>query len=200
MKKCSKCKIKKEFTQFHKNRARYDGYCNYCKVCDTKKANTLRKNNRKRKTIKIPEKKVCANCSTQKKEKDFSKNKNLADGLNPYCKVCTSKIMSLQNSKRRAKQASLNEKFSVEDYKAVFSACHSQCINCSSNTNLSIDHFYPLSKGYPLKIGNGIILCRNCNSQKSASMPENFFNKEVFNDALIAIAVSNILKNGIYHE
>lgn len=37
MKVCSKCKEEKEKTEFYKNKARYDGLCNYCKECDKKK-------------------------------------------------------------------------------------------------------------------------------------------------------------------
>ena len=33
-KKCSKCKAEKEISCFYKNKARYDGLCNFCKECD----------------------------------------------------------------------------------------------------------------------------------------------------------------------
>lgn len=34
MKNCSKCKLKKDFILFSKNKSQYDGYNNYCKECD----------------------------------------------------------------------------------------------------------------------------------------------------------------------
>ncbi len=37
MKLCGKCKEEKEYIYFHKNRARHDGLCNYCKECSKKK-------------------------------------------------------------------------------------------------------------------------------------------------------------------
>jgi hypothetical protein len=37
MKSCSKCKQQTDHSEFSKNRARYDGYCNYCKACDKTK-------------------------------------------------------------------------------------------------------------------------------------------------------------------
>lgn len=40
------------------------------------------------------------------------------------------------------------------------------CVWCNSRDNLSVDHVYPLSKGYGLKLGNATILCRSCNSSK----------------------------------
>lgn len=33
LKQCSKCKSKKEITQFYKNKSHKDGYDNYCKIC-----------------------------------------------------------------------------------------------------------------------------------------------------------------------
>lgn len=35
-KKCSKCKNTKSIDSFYKNKARSDGFCNYCKKCDIK--------------------------------------------------------------------------------------------------------------------------------------------------------------------
>lgn len=40
------------------------------------------------------------------------------------------------------------------------------CVVCGSVDNLSIDHVLPLSKGYGLKPGNAVILCKSCNSRK----------------------------------
>lgn len=37
MKACSNCKNTKPLSEFYKNRARYDGYCNFCKECDKSK-------------------------------------------------------------------------------------------------------------------------------------------------------------------
>lgn len=37
MKKCSKCKELKSKDSFYKNKARYDGFCNFCKDCSKKK-------------------------------------------------------------------------------------------------------------------------------------------------------------------
>jgi 5-methylcytosine-specific restriction endonuclease McrA len=61
-----------------------------------------------------------------------------------------------------------------------------------------VDHFYPLSGGNALCVGNAIILCRSCNSKKGSKIPEQFFTKDIFDEALLAIAVSRILKNGVY--
>lgn len=37
MKLCSKCQQHQPYDNFNRNRARYDGYCNYCKKCERQK-------------------------------------------------------------------------------------------------------------------------------------------------------------------
>ena len=40
MKFCGKCKTEKPFTDFSRNKARKDGYCNQCKECTSKRWNS----------------------------------------------------------------------------------------------------------------------------------------------------------------
>ena len=37
LKKCSFCKEEKPTSEFYRNRARYDGFCNFCKTCEKNK-------------------------------------------------------------------------------------------------------------------------------------------------------------------
>ena len=53
-----------------------------------------------------------------------------------------------------------------------------RCEKCGSNENLQIDHFYPLSKGFGLKLNNAIMLCQSCNCSKGSKMPQNFFSPD----------------------
>lgn len=199
LKVCGKCGENKLSKEFSKNRSKIDGLCGYCKKCDTKKASMLRKKNRNRHAdqIKIPNEKICPRCNNLKKSRGFAKNRNRKDGLNPYCKSCTSEIMVVQNAKRRELSLQLDENFTPEDASIVKMACHNQCILCGTFENLSIDHFRPLSKLNVLEIGNAIVLCRSCNSKKHNADPEEFFSEEILKHALVAIAVSDILKNGV---
>ena len=45
-----------------------------------------------------------------------------------------------------------------------------RCVVCSSTENLSIDHVRPFSKGFGLKPGNAVVLCKSCNSTKHDKM------------------------------
>jgi len=53
-----------------------------------------------------------------------------------------------------------------------FSDC---CYLCISKDNLCLDHHFPLSKGYPLHMGNITLLCKSCNSKKHDSLPKDFY-------------------------
>lgn len=46
------------------------------------------------------------------------------------------------------------------------------CVVCHSTKNLEIDHVRPASKGSGLKAGNATVLCRKCNHDKLATLPE----------------------------
>ena len=198
---CGKCGVKKSSNEFSKNICKNicknDGLCGYCKKCDTKKAASVRKNNRNRKRIDIPKEKLCVKCYIIKNKEGFTKNRSSSDGLNPYCKTCTSNIMCAQNNTRREIKISINEVFTEEDVRIVKDACSWMCILCGSHDNLSVDHFKPLSKMNPLRIGNAIILCTSCNSKKHNKDPKEFFDDKMYQIALSCIAISDILKNGV---
>lgn len=47
MKKCSECKIEKEYINFHKNKTTTDGYQRICKECKRKRGQSLYQSNKK---------------------------------------------------------------------------------------------------------------------------------------------------------
>ena len=49
-----------------------------------------------------------------------------------------------------------------------------QCVYCGSTENLAIDHIFPFSRGGSNDAENLQVLCRDCNSSKGASIPNNF--------------------------
>lgn len=69
--------------------------------------------------------------------------------------------------------------FTKEDRKIIFKKFDNKCFNCGSKKKLTIDHHYPLEKGYGLKNSDGsynaVLLCSKCNMKKSNKMPENFY-------------------------
>ena len=77
--------------------------------------------------------------------------------------------------RRRALSNKIKENYTLEDEKHTKELFENKCFNCSSTKNLCIDHNYPISKGFPLTRTNAVLLCRSCNSSKSAKLPEEFY-------------------------
>jgi len=93
-KHCSGCKEWKALKEFGKDKEKWDGLQNRCKVCQN-----IDSEKRRRKLGIKPqrtehrfegalEKKHCSKCNKWKVLKEFSKNKHKWDGLQVRCKVC----------------------------------------------------------------------------------------------------------------
>lgn len=83
-----------------------------------------------------------------------------------------------RKAKRRARQLGMEENISPTQVKLIYKIFNDQCFKCSSDNQLAIDHYRPLSKGGSLSYGNAILLCKVCNSTKNDKDPEQFFTDE----------------------
>ena len=146
MKKCSKCKVEKEFSEFHKNKASKDGYCSRCKVC-RKEYNKQRYQNKREAILEY--------------NKQYIQN-------NP-------EVRREKNRKRRAMKNAVQENYTKEDEFYTRQLFAHMCFNCKTTDNLEVDHHYPLSKGHALERDNAVLLCKSCNSSKRNKMPEDFY-------------------------
>jgi len=90
LKKCNKCELDKEISDFHKSSRKLDGLCPTCKDC---KKRILLSN-----TEVISEPKKCIACLIEKPLSDFTKDKYIIGGYKRKCKQCT-------NNKEKAYQA-----------------------------------------------------------------------------------------------
>lgn len=87
------------------------------------------------------------------------------------------KCLTLVLKRRELKQL-LNENISNEFLQKIRKKFFNKCFNCESTKSLCIDHHKPLSKGYALDETNAVLLCKSCNSRKSAKDPLEFYSKE----------------------
>lgn len=91
-KKCNKCKLDKNITQFYKDRNLKSGFRGRCKKCvrdfDMKRIYKHTNNLTHR---------ICNTCNLNKNISNYHKNKRGKDGYFPTCKLC-------QNEKRRYKR------------------------------------------------------------------------------------------------
>lgn len=101
-------------------------------------------------------------------------------------KSSSGKRVILTTRSRRHKRNDRNRvkdiDFTKEDRKIIFDIFENKCFNCSSKKKLTIDHHYPLEKGYGLKNPDGsynaVLLCSKCNMKKSNKMPDKFYSAE----------------------
>jgi hypothetical protein len=92
---CSKCKISKPLLEFYKDNSSKDHLTTHCKKCNARLGKLRRERNRSRSTITIPPTKTCPGCKTERPSLFFTKNNLNKDGLNGYCKSCSTKLTKI---------------------------------------------------------------------------------------------------------
>lgn len=114
-KKCNKCNIIKNFSEFGKRKFTKDGLCFMCKSCRNeyyrlKRASTLtaiqvaKKRSKKLELSKLS-KKICCKCNVVKNFSEFSKRKSTKDGMNFRCKACIREYVKFSKLTEREKKA-----------------------------------------------------------------------------------------------
>lgn len=103
--------------------------------------------------------------------------KDRATGRNRYKKCSDSQRAHV--IRRRDRKKNLKENFTKDDVKYTKDLFLNRCAVCGSIESLCLDHWYPLSRGYPLTRENAVILCSTCNSKKSNKLPYQVYSQEV---------------------
>ena len=153
MKRCSKCGITKNYSEFHKMNKSSDGYKYECKPCvkeyDLIKNDSTRKMPRKMQGTKIH----CRKCERYLDQSAFWYK-------NTYCRECSVLIGHTANLKRFG--------LTVEDYINLEISQNGVCKICGEsekyNKRLSVDHDHSCCSG-PTSCGKCIrgLLCSTCN-------------------------------------
>lgn len=106
------------------------------------------------------------------------------------------KYIGIESSRsRRAKEKSVNERYTEEDQKITFEIFGKQCFRCESDDDITIDHHYCLNKGNALTIENAVPLCRSCNSRKKCKDPKDFYTNEELQEINLLFKKAVIFKN-----
>ena len=119
MKRCPKCKKRKDESEFSKNRARPDGLSDYCKACERKRVRAYAYKIRggppaKRRyayeqthrVVRGVKQKRCSKCRGWKRYTEYYKHRRNTDGLDAWCKDCLRKS---QKRKRIAAKKKLKK-------------------------------------------------------------------------------------------
>lgn len=153
MKRCTKCGITKQYSDFHKFTKSLDGHKSHCKKCvreyDMKEHDPKRIFDRKMQGTQIQ----CRWCKKYLDPSHFGKSKT-------YCKECSNKIGHTHNIKRFG--------LTAEEYIDMANAQNNVCKICNnpetSNRRLAIDHNHKCCSGSNSckKCIRGL-LCSKCN-------------------------------------
>lgn len=112
MKRCTKCKKKKDESKFCKRSRHKDGLSYWCKACESEYARKrysrdgkrprkyLRYEERHRVVSGVPEKR-CRRCKKWKPEGEFYKKSKHKDGLAIWCKKCADDATNFCRRRRR---------------------------------------------------------------------------------------------------
>lgn len=112
---CTKCKVEKEFSLFHKNSHTTLGISARCKKCYSEEQKQKRLTERaqrdaieKLKPIKIETHKTCSKCNINKSFSEFQKSAKKRYGIDSKCKICS-------NERQRAYLALKRDKLENPD-------------------------------------------------------------------------------------
>jgi len=173
MKICTKCKSLKETQEFYVCKRNPSGLTPHCKSCIK---SYERSNNGKESHRRYYQSRREALTSQARKYK------NTPAGIETQKRYDQSERgrLSAQQCarRRRERKRKLDMRLKSKDIAVIYERFKNRCANCGSNTNLEIDHHYPLIAGFGLSLNNAVLLCKSCNCSKSNKMPEEFYRRE----------------------
>ena len=88
---CSNCKTTKNVSEFNNSSISKDGFMSKCKLCCNEYNKSLVE--KRKKTIVVPEKKICKECNVEKPASQFNALSARSDGKSQYCQDCVKIIL-----------------------------------------------------------------------------------------------------------
>jgi 5-methylcytosine-specific restriction endonuclease McrA len=175
-KHCPKCNIKKNVSEFYKNKARTDGFQSWCKTCLDKKSKTYDKGETQKKyavSHKEELRKSVDKYNATEKGKQTKKEhwlsiayKKVRDAYSNSEKGRQSR--QIRHERRRSKEAGVERTLTIKEWRGIVVSYNSSCAYCNKKSNkLTQDHIIPISKGGGHTKENVVPACSSCNSSKS---------------------------------
>ena len=165
MKKCPKCQIEKEDSEFYKNSKRKDGLRAYCKSCELKM--NANKDSKYRETRKQYRQSTYYK-NLKKKYYENNKSKILSENLNWR----NSLIGKLNSYIRSANKRNIQWELTEEEFSTFW---QKPCYYCNEPIQtIGLDR---VNNQLPYTISNVVSCCSICNTMKMAQTENEFFNK-----------------------
>ena len=160
MKKCSKCNVEKELSEFNKNKKTRDGHSCYCRECSReygrKRYEPKKKNNSKLYELTQTGMMTCSKCGIKKLKEDFHKSKTNKLGYTTTCKEC---------NKKRSNEYAKSHKEYYKEYQKENAWKYKRTEPYSEKYLKMLE-----DKSYKESLlANGLMICIKCRSIKPVS-------------------------------
>lgn len=146
MKKCSKCEIEKQDSEFNKDNSRKDKLYSSCKSCKKIKVRI-----RKKLVSNNPNMKTCIKCEVEKEKSEFNKDNSQKDKLHIRCRSCIKEINKECYEKNREKRNEINTKYrenhseKIKEYNKKYRENYKPKRNEKERLKIQNDPLYKLS-------------------------------------------------------
>lgn len=181
MKTCSKCKVDKELSDFHKRHRSSDGLMAQCKECVNSRIRDAYKRDPKAKIAKTrqyhldnPEWSKNTLREWHAKNRDV-RNARVKERLanDPEFLAYRRALVARKERERRAQKAGTEyTKISKEEYDTILKQYDNCCWICEDQLETVYwDHHQPLAKGGAHVVSNLRPSCNPCNTRKNATWP-----------------------------
>jgi len=166
MKTCSKCGIRKDFSEFHRSSQTKDGFNYWCKSCRLEYKRVCRRSYDVPMLLNgVPTDDgwlvKCTNCGEFKDFDGFAKDRNKKFGYHSWCKACQKERKSRNPERSSIRNRKRNFGISENGYLILLESQGSRCAICGVHVDnlkksLAVDHSH--------ETGNiRGLLCTKCN-------------------------------------
>lgn len=163
MKTCSKCKITKLLSEFHKNTKAPDGVRSECKVC------RVVISDKDKLVISARYRKYYELNATKLKEKSRNYRQENKEVINERLKKWRkNNSAKIRDHKHKRRALIKTNGFYYVSSSEIDKLLTNSCFYCGAKSKVELDHVIPISKGGTHSIGNLVAACISCNRSKGA--------------------------------